>query len=422
MRAVSGFRFQRKLVQVEEAQQAVLHYVRLQETEEVALADSFGRRLAMTVTANHPVPHFRRSGVDGYAMCAADSIGAASERSVTLEVTEMIPCGTLPSRIVKRGQAARIMTGAVVPDGADSVMMIEMTEVLPDHQVRIRKQMTVDENITPIGQEVQPGEVLLEPGRTIRSGEAAVLATFGVDRVRVFRKPRVAIFSTGSELLEVDCPLEPGKIRNSNSYMLAAQVTEAGGEPIIMPVLPDDPAEVEQSLLQMLDKVELVITTGGVSVGDKDVLVDVFERWDGQLLFNKVAMRPGSPTSVGCWRDKLLFALSGNPGASFVGFELFVRPYLRGLLGYSENSERLHTITKGYLQADYSKGSAYPRYVRGTLRLEDGRVCVNPAGRDKSSIMISIKDADCLIHIPAGGRGASRDELIPVLLLSESNR
>jgi molybdopterin molybdotransferase len=413
---VSSFRFQRKLVQVEEAQQAVLHYVRLQETEEVALADSFGRRLAITVTANHPVPHFRRSGVDGYALRASDSKGASAEQVVKLDVTEMIPCGSIPSKHVEQGQSARIMTGAVVPEGADTVIMIEMTEVLPGQRVHIRKQMAVGENITPIGQEVEPGDVLMIPGRTIRSGEAAVLATFGFDQVSVFRKPRVAIFSTGSELLEVGSTLAPGKIRNSNSYMLAAQVIEAGGEPLIMPVLPDDPVEVERALLQVMEQVDLVVTTGGVSVGDKDVLVDLFERWDGELLFNKIAMRPGSPTSVGYWRGKLLFALSGNPGASFVGFELLVRPYLRGILG---QKERLHAETKGYLQTDYSKGSAYPRYVRGTLKMQDGKVYVNPAGKDKSSIMVSIKDADCLIHIPAGGKGATRDELIRVLLLNE---
>nr|WP_091175520.1 gephyrin-like molybdotransferase Glp [Paenibacillus sp. 1_12] len=412
---MTGYRFQRKLVQVEDAQQAILHYVRLQETEEVALAESFGRRLAMTVTADHPVPHFRRSGVDGYALRAADSIGSGPDRPIKLTVTEWIPCGTMPSLPIGQGQAARIMTGAVVPEGADSVIMMEMTEVSTDREVGIRKQMAEGDNITPIGQEIEPGEVLLRPGRIIRSGEAAVLATFGFDTVRVFRKPRVAIFSTGSELLEVGLPLEPGKIRNSNSYMLAAQVKEAGGEPVIMNVLPDDPAEVERSLLEALEQVDLMITTGGVSVGDKDVLVDVFERWDGQLLFNKIAMRPGSPTSVGYWRGKLLFALSGNPGASFVGFELLVRPYLKGILG---NAERLHEETKGYLQAAYSKGSAYPRYVRGTMMLQEGQVCVEPAGKDKSSIMRSIKDTDCLIYIPSGGRGADREDLVRILLLN----
>jgi molybdopterin molybdotransferase len=400
---------------VEDAQQAVLHYARLQETEEVPLEQSFGRRLAESVAASHPVPHFRRSGVDGYAVHAEDSAAALPERPVTLKVTETIPCGAIPAQRVGRGQAARIMTGAVVPDGADAVIMLEMTEA-SGGEVHIRKRMIEGENITPVGHEVQEDELLLEPGRIIGPGEAAVLATFGYEKVQVFRRPRIAIFSTGSELLEVGRPLEAGKIRNSNSYMLACQVQEAGGIPLIMPALPDEPEHVESALLDAMERVDFIITTGGVSVGDKDVLVDLFERWDGTLLFNKVAMRPGSPTSVGLWRNKLLFALSGNPGASYVGFELFVRPYMRALLGYSA---MIHKEISGYLQTDYSKGSAYPRYVRGTVSIRNGSVFVKPAGKDKSSIMVSIKDADCLICIPAGGRGAAEGESVRVILLKE---
>jgi molybdopterin molybdotransferase len=412
---VAGLKFNRKLFQVQEAQQAVLQYVVQQETELVPLIESFGRRLAESVVADHPVPHFRRSGVDGYAICSEDSGGAstAPAEAVKLEVTETIMCGSLPKGSVSRGQAARIMTGAVVPEGADAVIMLEMTHV-HGNEVHIRKQLAAGENVTPLGHEVHAGEALLEAGRTIGPGEAAILASFGYAQVPVFRKPRVAIFSTGAELLEVDHEISPAKIRNSNSYMLACQVQAAGGEPIIMPILPDDSTLVEQALREVWRQVDLVITTGGVSVGDKDVLVEWFERWDGTLLFNKVAMRPGSPTSVGLWHNKLLFALSGNPGACFVGFELFVRPFLRGLLG---DPLRQHTEINGCLDSDYSKGSAYPRYVRGTMSLQDGSVRVKPAGQDKSSIMVSIKDADCLIHIPAGGRGVARGESVRVLLL-----
>lgn len=412
---MSGLRFQRKAITVLEAQQAVLDWVRPQAAEEVPLMECFGRRLAISVSADQPVPHFRRSGVDGYAICAADSEHVLSDSPVTLEVVEHIFGGDIPKRSIHSSQAARIMTGAVVPEGADAVIMLEMTEAR-EQQVCIRKKMTTGDNITPIGQEVAAGELLLHKGQRIGAGETALLAAFGYSTVPVHRKPRVAIFSTGSELLDVGKPLEPGKIRNSNSYMLACQVQEAGGEPIIMPIMLDDPATLERALLTVLADTDVVITTGGVSVGDKDVLVDVFERWDGRLLFNKVAMRPGSPTSVGVWKEKLLFALSGNPGACFVGFELFVRPFLRGMLG----SRRLkHEEIQSRLLTDYSKGSAYPRYVRGTLIMENGMIGAKPAGKDKSSIMVSIKDADCLIHIPAGGRGAAAGEMVKVLLLKE---
>ncbi|UQZ83621.1 Molybdopterin molybdenumtransferase [Paenibacillus konkukensis] len=416
---MSRFRFQRTTIQVEEAQRAILEHIRLQRTEWVDLEDSFGRRLAAPVAADHPVPHFRRSGVDGYAVRCADTAAASPERPAVLEVVECVTSGTLPLRRVGPGQAARIMTGAVVPEGADAVVMLEMTAPAErEGAVCIRRRMADGDNITAIGQETPCGDILLMPGRIIEAGEAAILAAFGYARVPVYCKPRVAICSTGSELLAVGSPLEPGKIRNSNGYMLAAQVRAAGGEPVIMPALPDEPELVEKELLALMDRFDCVVTSGGVSVGDKDVMASVFERWEGRLLFNKVAMRPGSPTSAGVWQGKLLFALSGNPGACFVGFELFARPFLRGLLGHPSP---LPKEAKASLVADYSKGSAYPRYVRGKLETtDDGKLQAKPAGADKSSIMVSIKDAECLILIPAGGRGAAAGQLVCVLLLQET--
>lgn len=414
-----SLRFGRKAITLEEAQRLVLQEARLLKTEEVPLNEAFGRRLARDITAQEPVPHFRRSGVDGYAVRTEDTKNAAPDASVRLEVTEMIPCGSVPTKEIGQGQAARIMTGAVVPDGADAVIMLEMTdraEDAADGTVGIRKAMAAGENITPVGQEVAIGAPLLEQGCDIGPGEAAILATFGFNRVTVFQQPKVAIFSTGSELLPVESPLAPGKIRGSNGYMLACQVREAGGIPQMMPILPDEAKYVEEQLLAALEWADIVITTGGVSVGDKDVLVDLFERWDGTLLFNKILMRPGSPTSAGMWHGKPLFALSGNPGASYVGFELLVRPFMRASLGANRP---LLAEAEAYLDVDYSKGSAYPRYVRGTSRIEGGMVKVRPTGLDKSSIMVSIKDADCLICIPSGGRGAARGDKVRIMQLSE---
>ncbi|UUZ90365.1 molybdopterin molybdotransferase MoeA [Paenibacillus sp. P25] len=220
-------RFGRKAITLEEAQQLAAGLARELETETAGLAEAYGRRLAYDLTADAPVPHFRRSGVDGYAVTAADGALAAPDRPVSLEVTEVLPAGTVPKKRLEPGQAARIMTGGVVPEGAEAVIMLEMTDrpepsEEPPYEVRIRKAMSPGENITPAGQEIRPGEQSLRKGQRIGPGEAAILATFGCDPVPVFRRPRVAIFSTGSELLPVNAPLTAGKIRNSNSYMLAA--------------------------------------------------------------------------------------------------------------------------------------------------------------------------------------------------------
>ncbi|MCZ8517763.1 molybdopterin molybdotransferase MoeA [Paenibacillus filicis] len=414
------FRFGRKAIALEEAQRIVLSLVRKQEEEQVSLPEAFGRRLARDVAADTPVPHFRRSGVDGFAVRASDCAAASPIRPATLTVVETLSAGMVPQRRLERGQAARIMTGGVVPDGADAVVMLEMTDRLEQtselpYHVQICKSMEAGENVTPIGHEAQRGELLLRKGRRIGPGETAILAAFGHAVVPVFRRPRVAIFSTGSELLPVEVPLTEGKIRCSNSFMLAAQVMEAGGEPIMSPILPDDVREVELRLRAALESADAVVTTGGVSVGDKDVLVELFERWDGEVLFNKIKMRPGSPTSLGIWRGKPLFALSGNPGACYVGFELLMRPYLRAAMG---SDAPLPDEATAILETDYRKGSAYPRYIRGTTRVEDGKLKVRPAGRDKSSIMVSIKDADCLICLPAGGTGAAQGELVRIMKLN----
>ncbi|MDQ0885636.1 molybdopterin molybdotransferase [Paenibacillus sp. V4I9] len=414
MSSDTKLKFGRKVISVEEARSLLFEYVKHTPIESVPLSSAFGRRLAVDIVADHPVPHFRRSGVDGYALCSKDIEQATPEAPVVLRVIERIPSGTVPQLTIQSGMAARIMTGAPVPDGADAVVMLEMTDSLQDagtstYNVSIKKNIPAASNITPIAGEIGLGDILLKQGTQIGPGEAAILATFGYSYVSVYRQPRVAIFSTGSELLNVAEPLQPGRIRNSNSYMLAAQVEAAGGSAVIMQALSDDVAEVEAALQETFSKVDLVLTSGGVSVGDYDVLVDVFERFEGKLLFNKVAMRPGTPTSAALWNNRLLLALSGNPGASFVGFELFAKPLIKAMAGC--HSPYPVAIT-AQLDVDYDKGSAYPRYVRGTTNVVNGCLKVKPSGIDKSSIMVSIKDADCLIYLPAGGKGFIRDERV----------
>lgn len=411
-------RFGRTAIKVAEAQARIAPFIHPGDTEQIALADSSGRYLAEDVTATHDVPHFRRSGMDGFAIRAADTRGATRERPVLLEVIETVPCGDVPTTEVATGQATRIMTGAAVPEGADAVVMFEMTDAVEREgkvYTAVKKEIAPGDNVTATGQEVQKGTMLLEKGRRINAGEAALLATFGYDTLSVYRQPTVAIFATGSELLPVGEAIRPGKIRNSNSYMLANQVENAGGIPYVQQILPDVVDEAEEAIFNALQTADMVITTGGVSVGDYDILVDILAKWDGDVLFNKLMMRPGSPTTVGRWRDTFLFALSGNPGACFVGFELFVRPVIAGMLGRRERELQPFTAILG---ADFPKPGAFPRYVRGKMSSEDGQVVVRPNGVDKSSITVSIVDADCLIVIPPGGQGVRAGERVTALKLN----
>ncbi|MFF2528122.1 gephyrin-like molybdotransferase Glp [Brevibacillus sp. NPDC058079] len=410
-------RFHRNAVQVLEAQRRIEQHLNHLGVEEVSLENAYRRTLAEDIIASDNMPHFRRSGMDGFAIISSSTRGASPESPVLLEVIDNIPCGALPTKKLSQKTASRIMTGAMVPENADAVIMLEMTDDFEEQgktYISIKKEVHPGKNLTLIGHEITMGACVLQKGTEILAGETALLATFGFSRVKVYNRPTIAIFATGSELLPVDAPLCSGKIRNSNSYMLAALIRGAGGIPLLMGSIPDEADQAQALILEAFSVADFVITSGGVSVGDYDILVDIFEKWNGKVLFNKVAMRPGSPTSAGIWNDQYLFALSGNPGACFVGFELFVRPVILGMQGIQ--NRYLQDFT-AFLGEDFTKVNAYSRYVRGKSYVVDGKVFVKPVGMDQSSVTVSIKDSDCLIKIPPGGKGMLQGELVSALML-----
>ncbi|WP_373229371.1 gephyrin-like molybdotransferase Glp [Cohnella sp.] len=405
-------RFRRQTIQPEEAQNRILEHIRVLDSEKVPLEESWGRRLAEAIIAPHPFPPFRRSGMDGYAVRAADLLGASSDKPVRLAVVESLPCGFEPRYEVGEGQATRIMTGGMVPSGADTVVMLEMTaaeERDGKPYVLIGKSVPLGLNVAEIGCEIQDGQTLLPPGKVIRSGETALLASCGYALVTVMRRPRVAVLSTGSELLEVEEPLAPARIRNSNAPMLAAMLREVGAEPVMLGKVPDDAMAAQALVREGVRTCDMLLTTGGVSVGDYDVMVDVLAEASVTLLFNKIAMRPGSPTTAAILENKLVVALSGNPGACFVGFHLLVAPALKVM---QQEPHPTPSSFKAYLGAEFPKVNAYRRYIRGRTDLREGTVWVSPTGDDKSSLMTTIVDADCLIEIPPVKEGLEKGTLV----------
>lgn len=412
-------KFHRTAVQVPGAQARIAALVSAGRLEHVSLAEAHGRTLAKSIEAPHAYPFFRRSGMDGFAIRSADTDQATSEQQVWFRVIDEIPCGYTSEHYITPGTAARIMTGAQVPDGADAVVMMEMTESKQEqgeHWIGLKRQIQEGANITPIGLEVQEGEQLIEAGTVIGAGEQSVLATFGIAEVPVFERPKVAIFATGTELLEVHEPLQPGRIRNSNSYMLRSLVIEAGGEPVMYGAIADDVDTARAKLEEAIRDNDIVVTTGGVSVGDYDIMGELVLENQMQLLFNKVTMRPGSVTTAAVYKDKLLFALSGNPGACFVGFNLFVRPTLRSMQADAHPYlEEWNVI----LEDEYVKVNNFTRFVRGRTNIRDGKVYAAPAASrvDESSVMITIKDSDCLIVIPPEKKGIAAGEQVTILKL-----
>ncbi|KKI93853.1 molybdopterin molybdenumtransferase [Bacillus sp. SA1-12] len=409
----------RKPLAVSEAIQKVLRYSIHGESETVSLQESYGRFLAEDLIADHPVPPFDRSPYDGFAIRAADSIYASAEQPAEFEVIDEIGAGDVSPFTLGEMQVARIMTGAQIPSGCDAIVMLELTkEFQKDGRkfMSIKRPFKKGDNISFEGEDTQKGSVLVKKGTYITPGTIALLATFGYKKVLVSKKPRIGIIATGSELLDVEEPLKPGKIRNSNSYMIESQAKRSGADPIYLGKLMDNLEQCYVAIKNALEDVDFLITTGGVSVGDFDYLPEIYNRLGANVLFNKVAMRPGSVTTVAELNGKLLFGLSGNPSACYVGFELFVRPIIRTFL-FSDHVH-LQRVTAS-LEKDFLKPNPFTRFVRGKITFFDGKILALPVGLDKSNVVTSLADANALIVLPGGTRGYQKGDRVDVLLIDD---
>jgi molybdopterin molybdotransferase len=389
------------------------------ETEVIRIDHCNQRFLGEDILATNDVPLFTRSGYDGYAIRSRDTEYASSVQAAELKVLEVLGAGMVPSKDISTFQATRIMTGAMIPPGADAVIMLEAVKEVEkegERYIQVKRKVQKGENISYQGEEVEQGELILKKGTYINPGITAVLATFGYASVKVTRRMKVGIFATGSELLEVDEPLQSGKIRNSNSYMIVSQIKRAGAAPVYLGKLPDELDTCTEAISQALEEVDILITTGGVSVGDFDFMPMVYSQIGANLLFNKIKMRPGSVTTVAEYRGKLLFGLSGNPSACFVGFELLVRPVIRKW-NYSPNPH-LKKI-KAILDTEIAKTNPLTRFVRSKLIYRDNGLFVAPTGLDKSNVVMTLVDADSFILLQGKEQGFKKGETVDVLLLED---
>ncbi|WP_102347374.1 molybdopterin molybdotransferase MoeA [Bacillus sp. Marseille-P3661] len=406
-------------IQVSEAVSRVMNYSRQGDIEYISIKDSDNRYLAVPVKASHDIPPFDRAPYDGFAIRAEDSVSASQTNPVEFEVIEEIGAGHIATKDIKPFQAIRIMTGALMPKGCNAVVMLELardvTREGKDFMV-IKRPFKPGDNVSYQGSETKEGDILVESGRCVNPGIKALLATFGYAKVPVVKKPIVGLYATGTELLDVDEPLQPGKIRNSNAYMINSQINRAHATSKYYGKLEDDFDKCYDAIKASLNEVDILITTGGVSVGDYDYLPEIYKKLGATILFNKIAMRPGSVTTVAEYDGKLLFGLSGNPSACFVGFELFVRPIIRSW--YRSRKPHLQMI-EAILDSDFTKANPFTRFVRSTILYKDGRVYVQPSGLDKSNVVTSLVDADSLMILPGGTRGYGPGDQVKVLLLED---
>lgn len=409
---------------IDEAQQIILATIsHTTQIVLVPLTESAGYILAEAITADSDVPLFDRSMMDGFAVRSEDTVGASSEQPAVLQVIEDIPAGAIPTKKLNQGEAARIMTGAMIPQGANAVCRFEATTDTFQTGILETKLITsVDygENVARQGEDIRFGSIVLEPGIRIGAAEIAVLATFGISEVPVYRRPVVAILSSGSELIEVNQPLQPGKIRNSNSLMIAELVRQAGGQPLILKSTSDDIDLLIHEIKSVFDQIDMLVTTGGVSVGDFDVMPDVYAGLGAETLLWKVLIRPGSPFRFAMSGLIPFFGVSGNPAASFVNTQLFVLPALRKMSGQADKT-LLPTVSRATLvtvQPLMLNAIKQTRFLRATAFLQEGKLYVTTAEGQSSGMIGSLVNANCLIRLD-GGITANEGEQLPVLLFGE---
>lgn len=398
-------------VSLEEACKLVLDQAMIMPVISQPLAECNGRILAQPVIADTDFPPFDRSPLDGFAVQYAD-VQTADREPVRLAITDYVPAGVLPSRSVERGTAARIMTGAKLPVGADAIIRIEDTNPEGDY-VTILTAIQADKNICHQGEEFQRGAVILKPGCSLNDGALGILAMFGQDMPKVYARPRVAILATGTEVMAVNQPLTPGKIRDTNSYMLAAKVLEAGGEPVLLGQVTDQLDDIEEKLKQAGD-VDLYLTTGGASIGDCDLMGQLFERLGVKPFFTRVAIKPGMPVLAGCWQGRLLIALSGNPAAAGVSFEVLVRPLLRKMVG-AGHIYRTKTLVS--LKQGIAKSGSVRRFIWAKAEYSYGRLVADPLILQRNGMLAGLLSANMLLDIPADSHALTAGAEVNALLL-----
>ena len=384
--------------------------------EKVSILDALGRVLGEDVIAERHNPPWDNSAMDGFAVRSEDiAQDHAISKPVTLTVIEDVPAGKMPTQTVGKGQAIRIMTGAPIPKGADTVVKVEDTEHTPA-SVRVFKPEPRGANIRPQGEDVKQGDCIIPTGTRIRSGEAGMLAILAKSFVLVYQRPRVAILSTGDELADLDERFSEEKIINSNSYGIAAAVQEAGGVPILLGIARDTPAALKEKISHGLNA-DILVLSGGVSMGDYDFTKAVFRDLGAEMNFWKLAIRPGQPLAFGKIQGKLAFGLPGNPVSSMVTFEQLVRPAMLKLSGASGFGR---PMLQAEFQEKFSKRNDRRHFLRGVLWREGGVFKVRTTGDQGSGILTSLVKANCLIDIPVDVERINPGDPVTVQMLSGS--
>ncbi len=387
------------MISVEEALERILREISPLDVTQVPLPQSLGLVLAQDIVAQEDMPPFANSAMDGFALLSRDS-RPRDGQPARLRVTGGVAAGYVADHAVEEGTAMRITTGAPVPPGADTVIQVELTRSAgPDSEwVEILETVAPGNNIRPAGEDMRRGQTILLRGSEVGPWEIGVLATLGWAMVPVVRRPHVAIVSTGDEVVDVSEPLQPGKIRNSNGYLLEAAIRRTGAEPHRLGIALDTVESLREKFSQAI-QYDLIITSGGVSVGDFDLVKNIMAE-QGAINFWRINMRPGKPVAFGHIGRVPLLGLPGNPVSAAVTFELFARPVIRKMLGHTR---LLRPQIDVVVEDGVSDRAMRRHYVRAQVQWRDGRFVARTTGNQGSNIMTSLLNANALVIVPEGG-------------------
>ena len=402
------------MIEVGDALNRVLEHTPQLPTEMVPLSEALHFAIAEPVVARDDSPSFDSSAMDGYGVKVSDVQSASEESPVALKIAGMVRAGQVYEKPLEHGTAVKIFTGAMVPEAVEAVLMREKTSEA-DGEVLIESPVTPGENIRRRGEQFGSGDEVLPPGALITPPVVGLLAELGYAEICVSRKPKVAVIVTGDELLEPQAPLEKGKIRDVNTSAIRAALQEAGVEITSVRRTPDDLENLLEAVKESLTLADVLIVSGGVSVGDFDFVKAVFERVGVEEVFWKVAVKPGKPVFFGTKGEKLVFGLPGNPASVLVTFYLFVRPALLSMMGRG----KVHpTHLPARMRSDVRKKAGRTEYLRARLQTYDGEVYAELHGGQFSHMLSSFANADCLVAFPreqasiAGG-GKVQIQLLP---------
>ena len=407
------------MISVEEALERVLSYIKVLDGVETPILECLGQVLAEDIYSSMDIPPKDNSAMDGYAVKAADIAGASASSPVYLDIIGEAKAGGVSNLAVKAHKTIRIMTGAPLPRGADSVVPFEETDETqrkdqPLKQIGILKAVEKGKNIRWSGEDIAKGQLALPKGIVLRPAQVGVLASLGMDKVKVIRRPVVAILATGDELVEVGQPLPEGQIYNSNSYSAAAQVLRYGGIPRVLGIARDTEKDLGKKIKEALSS-DMLLTTGGVSIGDYDLVKDVLAK-QGEISFWKVRMKPGKPLAFGTIKGVPHLGLPGNPVSSMITFELFARPAMLKMMGKTN----LTRPTVDVIMESRIKNSDGRRiFARAIVRKDGDRLYAKTTGPQSSGILTSMSQANALVIVPEDVAAVKEGDSLQAIMLDD---